>query len=127
MSNDRTDFEERVYEITRRIPKGNVSTYSDVAGALGDRRMARAVGNALGKNPYSHVPCYRVVKRDGGVGGYSGRGGSRSKASKLRDDGIEVRGGIIVDLGRYLVSPERLRGASLRPEKGAGRKGGKRR
>jgi methylated-DNA-[protein]-cysteine S-methyltransferase len=125
VSKDRTEFEERVYGITKRIPKGKVSTYSDVAEALGDRRMARAVGNALGKNPYGHVPCYRVVRRDGGVGGYSAPGGSRSKAAKLRDDGIEIRRGVIVDLDRYLVSPDRLQGATPGPKRGSGKKGGR--
>jgi methylated-DNA-[protein]-cysteine S-methyltransferase len=109
---DRTEFEERVYAVCARIPRGKVSTYADVAAAVGRRGMARAAGNALGRNPYDHVPCYRVVRSDGDVGGYSGAGGSRSKARKLRADGLEIAGTRIVDLDRHLVDGATLRGGS---------------
>ena len=130
---DRTTFEEKVYEVCARIPKGKVSTYADVAEAVGRRGMARAAGNALGRNPYDHVPCYRVVRSDGDVGGYSGAGGSRSKARKLRADGLEIAGTRIVDLDRYLVDASRLRGRHVGVGKKTGtgrgkvaRKGGRR-
>ena len=107
---DRTEFEEKVYAVTARIPKGKVSTYAEVAEAVGDRGMARAAGNALGRNPYDHVPCYRVVRSDGHVGGYSGAGGSRSKRRKLIADGLEFDGPRIVGLDTFLVDGAVLRG-----------------
>jgi methylated-DNA-[protein]-cysteine S-methyltransferase len=111
---ERTAFEEEVYSITSRIPQGKVSTYSDVAAALGNPGLARAVGNALGRNPYSHVPCYRVVRSDGRVGGYSSVHGPKLKIEKLRSDGLDIRGGRIMGLEDYLVSHEDLEAMGAR-------------
>ena len=63
-----------------KIPKGKVKTYKQVAKAINMPKSARAVANACGKNPYSpKVPCHRVIRCDGSIGGYSGPGGSKTK------------------------------------------------
>ena len=67
-----TPFEEAVYRVVRRIPKGETRSYRWVAEQLGDPGLARAVGNALNRNPYApEVPCHRVIKFDGSVGGFA--------------------------------------------------------
>ncbi|MCK5107770.1 MAG: MGMT family protein, partial [Nanoarchaeota archaeon] len=66
-----TEFENRVYSLCKKIPRGKVSTYGEIAKAL-NSKCARAVGNALNKNPYApKVPCHRVVKSNGKVGGFA--------------------------------------------------------
>ncbi len=68
-----TDFELAVYDLVRQVPAGKVTTYGAVARALG-RGTARAVGTALSKNPFApEVPCHRVVRADGSLGGFNGR------------------------------------------------------
>ena len=68
-----TRFEEQVYAIVRKIPKGQTRSYRWVAERLGNAGRARAVGNALNRNPYApRVPCHRVVNADGSLGGYAG-------------------------------------------------------
>ncbi len=81
-----TKFEERVYAVVRRIPKGQTRSYRWVAERLGNPGLARAVGNALNRNPYApHVPCHRVVKADGSLGGYAG--GPARKRRLLQREG----------------------------------------
>ena len=85
-------FSERVLELTKKIPKGKVTTYSEIARALGNPKASRAVGNALNCNTRPDViPCYRVVRSEGSVGGYSS--GAKEKTRRLEKDGIEVRNG----------------------------------
>lgn len=80
-----TEFEERVYAVVRSIPKGETRSYRWVAGQLGHPGLARAVGNALSRNPYApHVPCHRVIRSDGGVGGFA-RGSLRKRALLRRE------------------------------------------
>jgi O-6-methylguanine DNA methyltransferase len=102
-----TLFEEKVYKIVRRIPKGRVATYQAVAKAIGAPQVARAVGNALNKNPFSYeacpeprrrVPCHRVVRSDGSVGGFAL--GARQKTQVLRKEGIVIKNGKI-DLKKF--------------------------
>ncbi len=81
-------FTEKVYEICKRIPKGNVSTYSEIASVL-NCKAYRAVGNALNKNPYKEVPCHRVVKNTGEVGGFAK--GTKKKIEMLRKEGIKIK------------------------------------
>ncbi len=64
-------FTERVYDAVRKIPKGQTRTYGQVAAAIGSPGAARAVGNALNKNRHKDVPCHRVIRSDGSVGGYA--------------------------------------------------------
>ena len=71
------------------IPKGQVKTYSQVAKGIKKPKAIRAVANAIGKNPYlSKIPCYRVIRSDGSLGGYSGKGGINTKRKLLKSEGI---------------------------------------
>ena len=91
----------RIYEAVKRIPKGHVATYGKIAEMEGDHRMARAVGNALHKNPDpEHIPCFRVVNAKGELAGAFAFGGEDVQAELLRADGVEVIKGR-VDLEKY--------------------------
>ena len=91
----------RIYEAVRRIPKGRVATYAQVAEAAGDRKMARAVGNALHKNPDpATIPCHRVVNAKGELAGNYAFGGAWKQAELLVAEGVEVIDGR-VDLEKY--------------------------
>lgn len=91
----------RIYEAVKRIPKGRVATYGKVAEVAGDRKMARAVGNALHKNPDpENIPCYRVVNAKGELAGKFAFGGAGVQEKLLEADGIEVIDGK-VNLGKY--------------------------
>lgn len=91
----------RIYEAVKKIPKGMVATYGTVAAMAGDRKMARAVGNALHKNPNpDEIPCFRVVNSKGELAGEFAFGGAGEQAKLLIDDGIEVINGK-VDLKKY--------------------------
>ena len=91
----------RIYEAVKKIPKGKVATYGQVAELAGDKRMARAVGNALHKNPDpDNIPCFRVVNAKGELAGEFAFGGAGEQAKLLEADGIEVADGR-VDLEKY--------------------------
>lgn len=91
----------RIYEAVKRIPKGCVATYGQVATMAGNERMSRAVGNALHKNPTPGiVPCHRVVDAKGRLAGGFAFGGMEAQAALLADEGVEVKDGK-VDLGKY--------------------------
>ena len=91
----------RIYEAVRQIPAGHVATYGRIAESAGDKRMARAVGNALHKNPDpEHIPCFRVVNAKGELSGAFAFGGADEQERRLRADGVEVVNGK-VDLERY--------------------------
>lgn len=91
----------RIYEAVKRIPRGYVATYGQVAEMAGDKKMARAVGNALHKNPDPDgIPCYRVVNSKGELAGEFAFGGAGAQARILEADGIEVVDGR-VDLKKY--------------------------
>ena len=91
----------RIYEAVKKIPKGKVATYGRIAELAGDRKMARAVGNALHKNPEPDIiPCFRVVNAKGECSGSFAFGGSDAQAKRLREDGIEVVNNR-VDLEKY--------------------------
>ena len=71
-----TKFQLKVWNFLKTIPKGSVKTYKEIAIAIKHPKSARAVANACAKNPYSpKIPCHRVIRSDGLLGGYSGRGG----------------------------------------------------
>lgn len=98
-----TSFEETVWRKCKIIPKGKVSTYKALAKAVGKPNAARAVGNALNKNrDLKNVPCYRVVKSSGAVGGYSR--GRKIKIKLLKKDGIEVKNGRIINFEKYMFN-----------------------
>ena len=91
----------RIYEAVKRIPYGHVATYAQVAEMAGDRKMARAVGNALHKNPDpDNIPCFRVVNSRGELSGEFAFGGLGAQAKLLESEGITVIDGR-VDLKKY--------------------------
>ena len=86
----------RIYEAVKKIPKGHVATYGQIAEMAGNPRMSRAVGNALHKNPDPlHIPCFRVVNSKGELAGAFAFGGGKAQAELLRADGVEVVDGTI--------------------------------
>lgn len=91
----------RIYEAVKKIPKGYVATYGQIAEMAGNPRMSRAVGNALHKNPDPlHIPCFRVVNSKGELAGAFAFGGGKAQEELLRADGVEVVDGK-VDLEKY--------------------------
>ena len=86
-----TPFQQKVWAALRTIPRGEVRTYTDIAVQIGHPSSARAVANACGKNPYApEVPCHRVIRSDGSIGGYSAEGGSEKKRALLREEGVHI-------------------------------------
>jgi len=99
------NFDERVWKLMERIPRGNVTTYGQIARKL-NTKAYRAVGNACRKNPYApRVPCHRVVRSDGTIGGFGGKTSGKTveeKAQLLRGENVEVRNGRVVDFEKVL-------------------------
>lgn len=81
-----TDFQRKVYNVVKKIPKGEIMTYKGVARLTGSPRAYRAVGNALNKNPFKEVPCHRVIKSNGEIGGFAK--GTKEKIRILREEGF---------------------------------------
>jgi len=78
------EFHRRVYDLARAIPPGETRTYGDIAADLGDKTLSRAVGQALGRNPWPIViPCHRVLAANGKTGGFSANGGVETKMRML--------------------------------------------
>ncbi len=95
-------FDEKCYEILRIVPRGRVTTYGELAKAAGSPSAARAVGNAMNKNPYApRVPCHRVVGSDGKLVGFAS--GVDEKVKMLKKEGVEIVNGK-VDLEKYFYS-----------------------
>jgi len=102
LSKTQSQFQYRVYRAAEKIPRGKVTTYKAIARAIGNPLAVRAVGNALNKNPHSFVnpeprqrtpkvPCHRVIKSDGSVGGFAL--GTRNKIKLLQKEGIIIKNG----------------------------------
>lgn len=86
-----TKFQIKVWTRLKRIPKGCIKTYTQIAKEIGKPTAVRAVANAIGKNPYPpNIPCHRVIRSDGSLGGYSGKGGIRTKKLLLKKEGVTV-------------------------------------
>ena len=84
-----TKFQIKVWKYLKTIPKGQIRTYLEVAKAIKRPKAVRAVANAVGKNPYApKIPCHRVIRSDGNLGGYSGPGGTKTKKKLLKMEGI---------------------------------------
>lgn len=83
-------FEKKILAIVRRIPKGEVLTYKEVARQAGRPRAYRAVGNILNKNYNPTIPCHRVIRSDGTSGGYNR--GPQAKIQKLKSESVNFRG-----------------------------------
>ena len=87
-----TEFQLKVWNYLKKIPKGKVKTYKNVAKAIGKPLAVRAVANAIGKNPYPpRIPCHRVIRSDGSLGGYSGKGGIQKKRHLLRSEKVFIK------------------------------------
>ena len=86
-----TKFQLKVWKYLKTIPKGNIKTYKQVAIAIKNPKSARAVANACGKNPYApKIPCHRIIRSDGRLGGYSVRGGIKTKLRLLRSEKVDI-------------------------------------
>ena len=84
MNLEGTEFQIKVWNELKKIPIGETKTYKEIAKLIGSPKAARAVANACGKNPYPiTIPCHRVVRSDGGLGGYSGKGAVETKRQIL--------------------------------------------
>jgi methylated-DNA-[protein]-cysteine S-methyltransferase len=99
-----TKFHEKIYAKLRHVPKGKVTTYKDLARAAGTRAY-RVVGTAMNKNPYGFsdggdVPCHRVVKSNGEVGGFAS--GTQNKIKILKKEGIPIKNGKVENFENYL-------------------------
>jgi len=82
-----TRFQIKVWEEISKIPYGETRTYKDLAVAIGNPKSSRAVANACGQNPYPPtIPCHRVIRTDGKLGGYSGKGGIKTKKKLLLEE-----------------------------------------
>lgn len=86
-------FTQKVRAVVARIPRGEVRTYSEIAKLAGNAKAARAVGNVLHENYDPEIPCHRVVRSDGRVGGFNR--GSLAKIRKLKSEGVKILGGRI--------------------------------
>lgn len=100
----RGGFRTRVLEAVRRIPRGQVRTYGEVAAAAGSAGAARAVGSLMKANVDPTVPCHRVVRSDMTPGDYNRPGGTRTKVARLREEGVQIEGATI---SRESTSPHR--------------------
>ena len=86
-----TPFQLKVWNYLKKIPRGKVKTYSEVAKSIGKPLAVRAVANAIGKNPLApQIPCHRVIRSDGSLGGYSGKGGIKTKRLLLKKEGVTL-------------------------------------
>ena len=84
-----TDFQKMVWNEIKKIPKGKTITYKELAIKIGKPKAYRAVANACAKNPYApKVPCHRVIRSDGSLGGFSAPGGIKTKKKLLKSEGI---------------------------------------
>mgnify|MGYP001349268211 CR=1 FL=1 len=84
-----TKFQLKVWKYLKTIPKGQVKSYLEVAKAIKKPKAVRAVANAVGKNPFApKIPCHRVIRSDGSLGGYSGLGGIKTKKKLLKSEGF---------------------------------------
>ena len=86
-----TKFQIKVWKYLKTIPKGKVKTYKQVAIGINRPKSARAVANACAKNPYApKVPCHRVIRSDGTLGGFSSPGGTKTKKKLLKKEGFSI-------------------------------------
>ena len=89
MKTSGTNFQKKVWNEIKKIPKGRTTSYKQIAIAIGHPKAARAVANACGKNPNPIItPCHRVIASDGKIGGYSAEGGVNTKRALLAKEGV---------------------------------------
>lgn len=98
------NFQDKVLVLTKKIPKGKVTTYKEIAKAM-KTKAYRAVGAALRNNKRPIIiPCHRVVSSDGSLGGYKGKLNSKEKIKLLKKEGIEINKNKIVDFEKKLYT-----------------------
>ena len=86
-----TSFQKKVWKAISGIPKGSVLTYKELAKKIGKPKAVRAVANAVAQNPcIPDIPCHRVIRTDGSLGGYSGKGGISTKRALLKKEGVSL-------------------------------------
>jgi len=89
MKTSGTNFQKKVWNEIKKIPKGRTTSYKQIAIGIGHPKAARAVANACGKNPNPIItPCHRVIASDGTIGGYSAEGGVNTKRALLAKEGV---------------------------------------
>jgi len=94
-------LEEKVYKKLLEVPKGKITTYGELAKAIGLKNGQRVIGKIMNKNPYPViVPCHRVIKSDGKIGGYAW--GEKVKAKMLSNEGIKIKNGKILDVEKSI-------------------------
>lgn len=94
-------LEEKVYKKLLEVPKGKVTTYGELAKAIGLKNGQRVIGKIMNKNPYPVIiPCHRVIKSDGKIGGYAW--GEKVKAKMLSNEGIKIENGKILDVEKSI-------------------------
>ena len=94
-------LEEKVYKKLLEIPKGKVTTYGELAKAIGLKNGQRVIGRIMNKNPYPVIiPCHRVIKSNGKIGGYAW--GEKIKAKMLSNEGIKIKNGKILDMKKTI-------------------------
>lgn len=94
-------LEEKVYKKLLEVPKGKITTYGELAKAIGLKNGQRVIGKIMNKNPYPViVPCHRVIKSDGKIGGYAW--GEKVKAKMLSNEGIKIKNGKILDVKKSI-------------------------
>lgn len=93
---------EKIYELVKAIPPGNVTTYGELASSLGNKYLARVVGNVLHNNPDpANIPCHRVVNAKGELANHFAFGGAGGQRKKLEDEGIVFENNGRIDLQKY--------------------------
>jgi methylated-DNA-[protein]-cysteine S-methyltransferase len=86
-----TAFQKKVWKEIAKIPEGKTISYKELAKRIGKPKAVRAVANAVGANPLPIViPCHRVIRSDGSLGGYSGKGGTKTKRALLKKEGAKI-------------------------------------
>ena len=96
-----TEFQNKVYALCKKVPRGKVTTYKEIGRAIGKRgQIYRAVGVTLKKNCDRNVPCHRVVNSDGSIGEFNR--GVKEKIRLLKKEGIKIKNGKVVDFGKKL-------------------------
>ncbi len=102
---------EFVYFLAKQIPKGKVSSYGELAAAIGRPEASRAIGSIMHVNPYAPVvPCHRVVHKDGRIGGFGDRRGVGRKVELLASEGVVVRDGMVQDFEKVYFKGFRTKG-----------------
>jgi methylated-DNA-[protein]-cysteine S-methyltransferase len=95
------NLEQKVYKKLLEVPKGKITTYRELSKAVGIKNGQRFIGNVMNKNPYpAIIPCHRVVKSDGSIGGYAY--GEKVKTKMLKQEGVKIKNGKVIDWNKKL-------------------------